>query len=69
MKLMLPSDHNAFLTVGTPSHFSKYKPILFVFGVLIVLLGALDLSRRIPDLGISDETLRTAFAPGVTLNQ
>jgi hypothetical protein len=40
---------------------------LLVLGVLVMVLGALDLFARMSTLEIDPELLRTAFAPAATL--
>ena len=65
MQLLLPSAKSAVLVIGEPSWFEKLQETLFVFGVLVVLLGGLDLLGRAPAPTMSDETLRQAFAPAV----
>ena len=65
-QLMLPSAHSAVLLTGKPERFKKLVPALFVFGLLMTLMGGLDIVSRIP--APSDASaLRTAFAPAVTL--
>jgi hypothetical protein len=64
--LMLPSAHSAVLVVGKPERFERLVPALFVFGVLMTLMGGLDLLSRIP-ASADTGALETAFAPAVTL--
>lgn len=70
MKLMLPSEHHAYLEVGAHrSHLSKVQVGLIIFGICVVLFGALDIARRVSVGGLNDDLLRTAFAPAATLTQ
>jgi hypothetical protein len=44
-----------------------FRHALLVFGLLTVLMGALDLISRIGVLKVDHSTLRAAFAPAATL--
>ena len=68
MQLLLPSAKSAVLIIGKPSWFEKFEKLqgaLFVFGVLVVLLGGLDLMGRVETPTLGDDTLRQAFAPAI----
>ncbi len=49
--------------------FDKFRGVLIVFGVLVVLLGGLDLLSRIPAPATSDDILERAFAPAAVLGE
>ncbi len=68
MQLMLPSAHSAVLVTGKPDRLKKYRHALFVFGLLVALMGGLDLLTRVPSISISNDTLKTAFEPAAMLN-
>ena len=70
MQLLLPSAKSAVLVVGEPSlweRFKKYHGALYVLGLIVVLMGGLDLISRMPAAAPGDTTLQTAFAPAVLL--
>lgn len=67
-QLMLPSAHSAVL-FAKQSRFEQLKPALFVLGILVVLLGGLDLARRAPGANLSDQALKTAFAPAILIGR
>lgn len=69
MQLLLPSAKLAVLTNEKHEFREKLLKVLFVFGVLTVLLGGLDLVGRVPHLSFSDQALREAFEPAVLLSQ
>jgi hypothetical protein len=66
-QLLLPSAHTAVLVTHKPSRFERALMPLFVLGLLIVLLGGLDLMSRAPLLDADSQTLKTAFAPAAVL--
>ena len=68
--LLLPSAHSAVLVTGKAGlvdYFTKAMPALFVAGLLVSLLGGLDLISRASLPSVPDSVLQTAFAPAVTL--
>lgn len=66
-QLLLPSAHTAVLVTSKSSRFERAMMPLFVLGLLVVLLGGLDLMSRTPSLAGDSQTLKTAFAPAATL--
>ena len=68
-QLLLPSAHTAVLVTEKTNRFEQAKMPLFVLGLLIVLLGGLDLARHASSLSLSNEALKTAFAPAVVLTR
>jgi hypothetical protein len=69
MQLLLPSAKSAILVIDEPKPFSKFKGVLFVLGVLVVLAGGLDLLSRIPAASFGDDVLFQAFAPAIMLTR
>ena len=67
MQLLLPSAKSAILVIDEPRRFAVFERALFVFGILVVLFGGLDLLSRIPAPALGEDTIRQAFAPAAML--
>ena len=67
MQLLLPSARSGVLVGKKSSRFKHIEHTLIVFGILVVLLGGLDLLSKLPSLPGDHSLLTTAFAPAATL--
>ncbi|HEV8677328.1 MAG TPA: hypothetical protein VN701_00630 [Candidatus Paceibacterota bacterium] len=65
---MLPSAHSAVLITDKPGRFRKFRHAFFVFGLLVALMGGLDLLSRLPSASLGSDALQTAFEPAAMLN-
>jgi hypothetical protein len=68
MQLLLPSAKTAVLVTDEKPLLKEHlNRVLLILGLLVIIMGGLDLLSRVPAPAGGDALLRAAFAPAATL--